>query len=30
MWLSAAGAFPALYSWQVEPFWVEFVEKNCL
>lgn len=28
MWLSVAGAFPALYSWQVEPFWVEFVERK--
>ncbi|WES97063.1 metallophosphoesterase [Chryseobacterium arthrosphaerae] len=28
MWLSVAGMFPALYSWQVEPFWVEFVEKK--
>lgn len=26
--LSAAGALPFLYSWQVEPFWVEFVEKK--
>ncbi|ASK31799.1 phosphoesterase [Chryseobacterium sp. T16E-39] len=24
--LSVIGSFPALYSWQVEPFWVEFVE----
>ncbi|CAM3075313.1 metallophosphoesterase [Chryseobacterium flavum] len=28
MYLSVAGAFPALYSWQVEPFWVEFVQKK--
>lgn len=28
MWLSVAGMFSALYSWQVEPFWVEFVEKK--
>ncbi|MBK1894160.1 metallophosphoesterase [Chryseobacterium paridis] len=26
--LSLVGAFPALYSWQVEPFWVEFVERK--
>lgn len=26
--LSAVGALPFLYSWQVEPFWVEFVEKK--
>lgn len=26
--VSVIGAFPALYSWQVEPFWVEFVEKK--
>ncbi|MDR6130485.1 hypothetical protein [Chryseobacterium sp. SORGH_AS_1175] len=24
--LTLAGMLPALYSWQVEPFWVEFVE----
>lgn len=24
--LSAVGALPFLYSWQIEPFWVEFVE----
>jgi len=23
--LSVIGAFPALYSWQIEPFWLEFV-----
>ncbi len=28
MWLSVAGMLPALYSWQVEPFWIEFVEKK--
>lgn len=28
MWFSVAGAFPALYSWQVEPFWVEFVKRK--
>lgn len=28
MWISAAGALPALYSWQVEPFWLEFVERT--
>ncbi|WP_027387075.1 metallophosphoesterase [Chryseobacterium gregarium] len=26
--LSAAGALPFLYSWQIEPFWVEFVERK--
>lgn len=26
--LSAIGAFPVLYSWQIEPFWVEFVKKK--
>jgi predicted MPP superfamily phosphohydrolase len=26
--LSAVGALPFLYSWQVEPFWVEFVAKK--
>lgn len=26
--LSAFGALPFLYSWQVEPFWVEFVQKK--
>ena len=26
--LSAVGALPFLYSWQVEPFWVEFVERK--
>ncbi|WP_292008711.1 metallophosphoesterase [Chryseobacterium sp.] len=26
--LSLIGAIPALYSWQVEPFWVEFVQKK--
>ncbi|WP_099764772.1 metallophosphoesterase [Chryseobacterium sp. 52] len=26
--LSVVGLFPALYSWQVEPFWVEFVERK--
>ena len=26
--LSAVGALPFLYSWQIEPFWVEFVEKK--
>lgn len=26
--LSVIGAFPALYSWQVEPFWVEFVQRK--
>lgn len=25
---SIIGAFPALYSWQIEPFWVEFVQKK--
>ncbi len=24
--LAVVGAFPALYSWQVEPYWLEFVE----
>ncbi|MGO4708559.1 metallophosphoesterase [Chryseobacterium sp. 2TAF14] len=28
MQLSAAGALPFLYSWQIEPFWVEFVERK--
>lgn len=28
MQLSAVGALPFLYSWQVEPFWVEFVERK--
>ncbi len=28
MQLSFIGAFPALYSWQVEPFWVEFVQRK--
>ncbi|PXW10759.1 MULTISPECIES: metallophosphoesterase [unclassified Chryseobacterium] len=27
-YLSLAGAFPALYSWQIEPFWVEFVQRK--
>ncbi|WP_027380211.1 metallophosphoesterase [Chryseobacterium daeguense] len=26
--LSALGALPVLYSWQIEPFWLEFVEKK--
>ncbi|KMQ66927.1 phosphoesterase [Chryseobacterium angstadtii] len=26
--LSVIGAFPALYSWQIEPFWVEFVQRK--
>lgn len=26
--LSILGAFPVLYSWQVEPFWLEFVYKK--
>lgn len=26
--LSLAGAFPFLYSWQIEPFWLEFVERK--
>lgn len=26
--LSVIGAFPLLYSWQIEPFWVEFVERK--
>lgn len=26
--LSVVGAFPLLYSWQIEPFWVEFVERK--
>ena len=25
---SAIGMLPALYSWQIEPFWVEFVERD--
>ncbi|MBB6371902.1 metallophosphoesterase [Chryseobacterium shigense] len=28
MQISVIGAFPALYSWQVEPFWVEFVRRK--
>ncbi|MCI3937704.1 metallophosphoesterase [Chryseobacterium aahli] len=28
MQLSAVGALPFLYSWQIEPFWVEFVERK--
>ncbi|WP_153399975.1 MULTISPECIES: metallophosphoesterase [Chryseobacterium] len=28
MQISVIGAFPALYSWQVEPFWIEFVQKK--
>jgi predicted MPP superfamily phosphohydrolase len=28
MQLSAAGALPFLYSWQIEPFWVEFVQRK--
>ena len=28
--LSILGAFPVLYSWQVEPFWLEFVHKKML
>ena len=26
--LSAVGALPFLYSWQIEPFWVEFVQRK--
>ena len=26
--LSIVGSFPALYSWQIEPFWLEFVHKK--
>ncbi|MCW3161941.1 metallophosphoesterase [Chryseobacterium oryctis] len=26
--ISVIGAFPALYSWQIEPFWLEFVERK--
>jgi uncharacterized protein len=26
--LSLAGTFPFLYSWQIEPFWLEFVERK--
>ncbi|WP_100076607.1 metallophosphoesterase [Chryseobacterium camelliae] len=26
--LAMAGVLPALYSWQVEPFWLEFVERK--
>lgn len=26
--LSVAGMFPFLYSWQVEPFWLEFVQRK--
>ncbi|QDZ61295.1 phosphoesterase [Elizabethkingia meningoseptica] len=26
--ISLAGAFPVMYSWQIEPFWVEFVERK--
>ncbi|MCW3169782.1 metallophosphoesterase [Chryseobacterium sp. 09-1422] len=26
--LSAVGTLPFLYSWQIEPFWVEFVERK--
>ncbi|SFN52888.1 hypothetical protein SAMN05421594_3180 [Chryseobacterium oleae] len=26
--LSLIGVFPALYSWQIEPFWVEFVRRK--
>lgn len=26
--LSLIGAFPMLYSWQIEPFWLEFVERK--
>ncbi|KQT21814.1 phosphoesterase [Chryseobacterium sp. Leaf404] len=26
--LSAVGAVPFLYSWQIEPFWVEFVQRK--
>ncbi|WP_343612164.1 metallophosphoesterase [Chryseobacterium oranimense] len=28
MQLSLLGAFPGLYSWQIEPFWVEFVRRK--
>lgn len=28
MQLSAVGVLPFLYSWQIEPFWVEFVERK--
>lgn len=28
MQLSAVGSLPFLYSWQIEPFWVEFVERK--
>ncbi|WP_353150340.1 metallophosphoesterase [Chryseobacterium sp.] len=28
VYLSVAGVFPVLYSWQVEPFWVEFVQRK--
>lgn len=28
MQLSAVGTLPFLYAWQVEPFWVEFVERK--
>ncbi len=28
MQISAVGVFPMLYSWQVEPFWLEFVERK--
>lgn len=26
--LSVIGAFPVFYSWQIEPFWLEFVYKK--
>jgi predicted MPP superfamily phosphohydrolase len=26
--LSVVGVFPILYSWQIEPFWLEFVERK--
>ncbi|WP_415325451.1 metallophosphoesterase [Chryseobacterium sp. MMS23-Vi53] len=26
--ISAIGVFPMLYSWQIEPFWLEFVERK--
>lgn len=26
--LSVIGAFPSLYSWQIEPFWLEFVHQD--
>ncbi|MBW7676930.1 metallophosphoesterase [Chryseobacterium chendengshani] len=26
--LSVVGAFPLFYSWQIEPFWVEFVQRK--